>query len=66
MVHCLQMEAETSRTVLGFLTELSALDWPASPCQEEKEGGDCSFACLRNAERKQGGEKWRQNPSKTE
>lgn len=37
MVHCLQMEAETNPTVLGFLTELSALDWPASPCQEEKE-----------------------------
>lgn len=37
MVHCLQMEAGTSPTVLVFLTELSALDWAASLCQEEEE-----------------------------
>lgn len=38
MVHCLQMKAETSPTVLGFLTELSALDWPAShPVRRRRE-----------------------------
>lgn len=40
MMHCLQMEAETSPTVLGFLTELSALFLCLSEeCRKEARRG---------------------------